>query len=118
MKGFRSLKVWELSHQIALDIYNITVTFPREEMFGLISQIRRSSISIPTNISEGCGRGSGSDFRRFLYIAFGSACELEYLLLISYELKYLLIKDYDQLISQLIETKKMLSGLIKKLGEK
>lgn len=118
MKDFRSLKVWELSHKIALAIYNITVTFPREEMYGLISQIRRAGISIPTNISEGCGRGSETDFRRFLQIAFGSACELEYLLLISYELKYILKKDYDQLISQLIETKKMLSGLIKKLNEK
>lgn len=118
MKDFRNLKVWEISHQIALSIYNITLSFPREEMYGLINQIRRASISIPTNISEGCGRGSSIDFRRFLQISFGSACEVEYLLLISYELKYLLKKDYDQLVSQIIETKKMLSGLIKKLNEK
>jgi len=118
MKDFRNLKVWELSHKIALAIYNITATFPKEEMYGLISQIRRASVSIPTNISEGCGRGSDADFRRFLQIAFSSACELEYLLLISFELKYLLKKDYDQIILKVIETKKMLGGLIKKLKEK
>ncbi|MBU2444278.1 MAG: four helix bundle protein [Bacteroidetes bacterium] len=116
MKDFRHLKVWELSHKIALAIYNITATFPKEEMYGLISQIRRASVSIPTNISEGCGRGSDADFRRFLQFAFSSACELEYLLFISYELKFLLKKDYDQIISQVIEAKKMLSGLIKKLN--
>ncbi|MBU2506361.1 MAG: four helix bundle protein [Bacteroidetes bacterium] len=118
MKDFRNLKVWELSHNIALAIYNITATFPKEEMYGLISQIRRASVSIPTNISEGSGRGSDADFKRFLQIAFGSACELEYLLFFSCELKYLSKHDYEQTNLQVIETKKMLIGLIKKLSEK
>lgn len=87
-------------------------------MYGLISQLRRASVSIPTNISEGFGRRTGPDFRRFLQIAFGSASELEYLLLVSYDLKYLLKKEYDQLTEQVVETKKMLSGLIKKVDEK
>ncbi|MCX6170340.1 MAG: four helix bundle protein [Ignavibacteriales bacterium] len=118
MKDFRNLKVWELSHKVALSIYDITALFPKDEIYGLTSQIRRASVSIPTNISEGCGRYSDADFKRFLQIGFGSACELEYLLLLSNELKYVSKKDYDQIISEIIEVKKMLSGLIKKLKEK
>lgn len=87
-------------------------------MYGLTSQIRRASASIPTNISEGCGRDSDADFRRFIQIAFGSACEVEYLLTLTNELKILSINDYDQLNPKVIEIKKMLSGLIKKLKEK
>lgn len=115
MKDFRNLKVWEYSHKIAVDIYSSTLNFPKEELYGLVSQIRRASVSIPTNIAEGCGRGSNSDFKRFLQIAFGSACELEYLLFLSSELNYLPKKDFEQLNLRLIETKKMLSGLITKL---
>ncbi len=115
MKDFRNLKVWELSHKVALEIYSLTIAFPKEEMYGLTSQIRRASASIPTNISEGCGRDSDADFRRFIQIAFGSACEVEYLLILANELKILSIKDYDQLNPKVIEIKKMLSGLIKKL---
>ena len=115
MKDFRNLKVWELSHKVALEIYSLTTAFPKEEMYGLTSQIRRASASIPTNISEGCGRDSDADFRRFIQIAFGSACEVEYLLILANELKILSIKDYDQLNPKVIEIKKMLSGLIKKL---
>ena len=115
MKDFRNLKVWELSHKVALEIYSLTAAFPKEEMYGLTSQIRRASASIPTNISEGCGRDSDADFRRFIQIAFGSACEVEYLLILANGLKILSIKDYDQLNPKVIEIKKMLSGLIKKL---
>lgn len=118
MKDFRNLKVWELSHKIALQIYSLCTAFPKEEMYGLTSQIRRASASIPTNISEGCGRDSDADFRRFIQIAFGSACEVEYLLTLTNELKILSINDYDQLNPKVIEIKKMLSGLIKKLKEK
>ncbi|MBM4176240.1 MAG: four helix bundle protein [Ignavibacteria bacterium] len=115
MKDFRNLKVWELAHNIAMTVYKLTESFPREEIYGLTSQIRRAGISIPTNISEGCGRSSDADFKRFLQIAFGSACELEYLLFFSCELKYLSKIDYDEVVSQVIESKKMLSGLIRKL---
>ncbi len=115
MKDFKNLKVWEITHILALTIHKLTESFPKEEMYGLTNQIRRASISIPTNISEGCGRGSDADFKRFLQIAFGSACELDYLLFLSCELKYLSKIDYDVVMLQVIESKKMLSGLIRKL---
>ena len=87
MKNFRELKVWEKAHLLTIDIYRITATFPKEEMYGLTSQIRRASSSIPANIAEGCGRGSDNDFRRFLQIAMGSASELEYHLLLAHDLE-------------------------------
>lgn len=118
MKDFRNLKVWELSHKVAVMIYNVTSSFPKEETYGLTSQIRRASTSIPTNISEGCGRDSDADFKRFLQIAFGTSCELEYLLFLSCELKLVSDKDFTLLNSQIVEIKKMSIGLIKKLKEK
>jgi len=87
MKDFRNLKVWEKAHQLTLKIYKVTEEFPREELYGLTSQIRRACISIPTNIAEGCVRSSDADFSRFLYIAVGSTSELEYLILLSMDLK-------------------------------
>lgn len=76
MKDFRSLKVWEKAHLLTLKIYKVTEKFPREELYGLTSQIRRACVSIPTNIAEGCVRSSDADFSRFLYIALGSTSEL------------------------------------------
>jgi four helix bundle protein len=75
MKDFRQLKVWEKAHQLAVAVYKETKGFPKEELYGLTSQIRRSSMSIPTNIAEGCGRNTDADFARFLQIAMGSASE-------------------------------------------
>ncbi|OGV03504.1 MAG: four helix bundle protein, partial [Ignavibacteria bacterium RIFOXYA2_FULL_37_17] len=103
--------------KVSLEIYYLTAAFPKEEMYGLTSQIRRASASIPTNISEGCGRGSDADFRRFIQIAFGSACEVEYLLILGNELKFLSMEDYESINLKIVEIKKMLSGLIKKLKE-
>ena len=77
MKDFRQLQVWEKSHQLALGVYKATQDFPKEELYGLTSQIRRASTSIPTNIAEGCGRGTDPEFARFLQIAMGSASETE-----------------------------------------
>jgi four helix bundle protein len=88
MKDFRNLQVWEKSHMLTLSIYDATRPFPREELFGLSSQIRRAAASIPTNIAEGCGRSSDPDFARFLQIAFGSACEVEYHLILARDLRY------------------------------
>src|SRR5688500_19694656 len=85
MKDFRQLKVWEKAHQVALAIYKATKEFPKEELYGLTSQIRRASMSIPTNISEGCGRNTDAEFARFLQIAMGSASETEYQLLLSHD---------------------------------
>ena len=89
MQDFRKLVVWRQAHEMTLRIYGETTTFPLEERFGLSSQMRRSASSIPTNIAEGCGRGTDPDFARFLRIALGSASELEYLLILATDLGYL-----------------------------
>ncbi|MDZ4718624.1 MAG: four helix bundle protein [Roseiflexaceae bacterium] len=115
IRAFRDLKVWQKSHQITLAIYKITATFPREELFGLTSQMRRASASVPANIAEGCGRNSESDFARFLTIAMGSASELEYHLLLSRDLSLLGEDEYVQLSTDLEEVKRMLTGFIQKL---
>lgn len=115
MKDFRNLAVWERSHKLTLLIYAATKSFPKEEMFGLTSQIRRACSSIPANIAEGCGKGTDADFSRFLQIAFGSACELEYHLMLSHELSYLPASQYAVLNDELISIKRMLASLISKL---
>jgi four helix bundle protein len=115
MRSFRDLKVWEKSHQLTLLVYKETAHFPKEELYGLISQIRRACSSIPANIAEGSGRQTNNDFARFLQIAFGSACELEYHLLLAYDLKMLSLEDYKQLENLLLEVKKMLTSFIQKL---
>jgi four helix bundle protein len=89
MKNFRDLTVRQKAHKLTLDIYKATVKFPKEETYALTSQIRRASASVAANIAEGCGRGADADFGRFLQIAMGSASELEYHLLLAYELKFI-----------------------------
>jgi four helix bundle protein len=117
MKSFRDLKVWEKSHELALAAYDATANFPRQEMFGLVSQIRRCASSIPANIAEGCGRRGNGEFHRFLQIAIGSASELEYHLLLSRDLKFLDAELYASLNSRVEEVKRMLSSLIRKVDE-
>jgi four helix bundle protein len=95
----------------------VTSVFPKEEIFGLTSQIKRASSSIPMNIAEGCGRNSDKDFCRFLYIAFGSANELEYQLLLSIDLKFIELENGQKLLFQIEEVKKMLNVLITKLNK-
>jgi four helix bundle protein len=115
MKDFRKLKVWEKAHITALIIYKSTKIFPKEEFYGITNQIRRAAVSIPTNIAEGCGRGSDLDFARFIQMAMGSASEVEYLLILSNELNYLNNEIFNEILSDIIDIKKMLSALIKKL---
>ena len=115
MKDFKELKIWQRSHQLALKLYEVTKFFPKEEIYGLTSQIRRACISIPANISEGCGRQSEIELARFFQIAMGSASELEYHLLLAHDLGYITNLIYDELNKELIEVKKMLSSFIKKL---
>src|SRR5689334_22654421 len=111
MQDFRKLKVWEKSHQLTLDVYGATDRFPREELFGLTQQMRRSASSIPTNIAEGCGRGSSADLARFLQIAMGSACELEYQLILARDRNYVPPERHVELESGLLEVKRMLATL-------
>ena len=115
MKDFRNLKVWEKAHQLTLKIYKVTEEFPREELYGLTSQIRRACVSIPTNIAEGCVRSSDADFSRFLYIAVGSTSELEYLILLSMDLKIIKNEVHLELNNEINEIKKMLISMIQKL---
>ena len=97
MRDFKKYDIWKLSHQFTLDIYKITNQYPKEEVYNLTSQIRRASLSIPTNISEGCGRDSDAEFNRFLTIAMGSAHELEYLILVSKDLNYISNNIFEKL---------------------
>lgn len=86
MKDFRNLRVWEKAHHLTLEIYRVTSAFPKEETYGLTSQIRRACVSIPANVAEGCGRDSEAELLRYLKIAMGSSSELEYELLLANQL--------------------------------
>mgnify|MGYP003345386357 CR=1 FL=1 len=115
MKDFRNLLVWERGHKFTLAVYAATKSFPREELYGLTSQLRRAASSIPSNIAEGCGKASNADFNRFLQIAFGSANEAEYHLLLCRDLDILPDDAHDRLHIELIEIKRMLAALIGKV---
>jgi four helix bundle protein len=116
MKDFRELRVWQKAHSLTLHIYSVTKKFPKEEMYGLTSQIRRAGSSIAANIAEGCGRKTDADFCRFLVVALGSGTELEYHLLLSHDLRLLTDNEYELLQQELTEIKKMLNAFIKKLS--
>ena len=117
MQNFRGLKVWEKGHLLTLAVYQATRNFPKQELFGLTSQIRRSSASVPANIAEGCGRTGDPELRRFCVIAMGSASELEYHLLLARDLRYLETSAYQRLDAAVTETKRMLASLINKLRD-
>lgn len=115
MRSFRTLNVWHKAHTLTLDVYRQTAGFPRDEIYGLTSQLRRASASIAANIAEGCGRSSQADFARFLSIALGSASETEYHLLLAHDLGFLSDEQYPQLNAMVIDVKRMLSTLITRL---
>jgi four helix bundle protein len=118
MKDFRGLAVWKRAHSLVLDIYRLTEPFPKTELFGLTSQIRRAAASIPTNIAEGCGRDGDAELGRFLNIAKGSSSEVEYLLQLGCDLNYINLEMGGRLIQQTVDVRKMLYGLQKSLGAK
>jgi four helix bundle protein len=115
MRNFKKLKVWEKSHQWVLKIYCVTSSFPSDERFTLVAQLRRSAASVPTNIAEGCGTESSNELSRFLRIAAASASEAEYQLLLAYELGYLKEKTYLDLNANINEVKNMLNSFISAL---
>ena len=115
MRDFRRLKVWERAHNLTLALYKATEHFPKEESYGLKSQLRRSCSSIGANISEGCGREGVNEFARFLIFAMGSASELENHLLLARDLHFLPDPIYQQLAAGVIEVKRMLTSLVQKL---
>jgi four helix bundle protein len=112
VRNFRELKVWEKAHRLTLEVYRMTGSFPREEAYGLTSQMRRCAASIPANIAEGCGRGTDVDFARFLQIAAGSASELEYHLILTRDLGLASDGQYDDLAEGVTEVKRMLVAFI------
>ena len=117
MRDYKKYDIWKLSHFLTLEIYKITENYPKEEIFGLTSQIRRASSSIGINIVEGCGRGSDEDFKRFLRNASGSAFEVEYILLLSKDLSYISEEKFLELSPKAEELKMKISKLILKIEE-
>ncbi len=118
MQDFRQLIVWQKAYKVVLSVYRATPGFPQCEEIGLTSQVCRAAVSIVANIAEGCGRCSDAEFRRFLYIAMGSASELQCNLLLARDLGYLHEELWQPMEENLIEVKRMLSSLIGRLKSK
>ncbi|OMQ11967.1 four helix bundle protein [[Flexibacter] sp. ATCC 35103] len=117
MSHFKKILVWQKSISLVTKIYKATRTFPKEEMFGLTSQIRRSSVSIPSNIAEGSGRESTKDFLRFLYISMGSIFEMQTQLEIAKNIIYIKEEEFNNLYEDSREIERMLASLIRKLKD-
>jgi four helix bundle protein len=115
---FRELKAWQLGMDLTEHVYLLTDSFPKSEIYGLTSQIRRSAVSIPSNLAEGNGRDSTKEFLHFIAIAVGSICELETQILLSHRLKYLKQTELETVLSLLTETKRTIRGLQKALKDK
>jgi four helix bundle protein len=115
MKDFRTLTVWQQAHQLTLAVYRITARFPREEVYGLTAQLRRSAASIAANLAEGCGRNGDAEFTRFCAIAMGSASEVEYHVLLATDLNLLTPTDSHDLAKRVTDVKRMLTRLLQKL---
>ncbi len=115
MRDFKTLAVWQKAHQFVLVLYEATKGFPKEEQYGLTSQIRRAAVSVPANIAEGCGKNTDADFARYLHISIGSANEVDYYLLLARDLSFIDPSISIQLSSQVIEVRRMLIGLTQAL---
>ena len=118
MKDFKELKVWQKAYEFSLSVYLISKSFPREEVYGLTSQLRRATVSIGANIAEGCGRRSDGEFVRFLQIARGSSSEVEHHLLLARDLKFMPQSVYADLERKLAEVQRMLTSLVSVIQEK
>ena len=115
MEDFKDLVVWTKAHHLTLAVYKQTGTFPKEEMYGLTSQVRRASASIGANIAEGCGRRSDAEMKSFLQIARGSANELECHLLLAKDLQFLGSDEFRSLEEKILEVQRMLASLVQRL---
>ena len=116
MKDFRKYEIWQLSHNFVLEIYLISKSFPKEEQFNITSQLRRAAASIPTNISEGCGRNSDKEFNHFLNIALGSTSETEYLIILCQDLNLIETENSIQLLEKINHIKSKIFKLKEKLN--
>ena len=117
MRDFKKYNIWKLSHELTLELNNVTKQYPNEEIYGITSQIKRAAVSIPNNISEGCGRDSDSEFNRFLSIALGSASELEYLIILSKDLNYIDEEISTKLITNINDIKRKIYTLKQKIKQ-
>jgi four helix bundle protein len=115
LQDFKKLKVWEKGHKLAVAVYKITARFPKDEVYGLTSQMRRAAASIPANIAEGCGRNGRAELGRFLHVATGSASELEYHLLLAHDLSFFGDPEHKALEGEVAEVKRVLSGFVQRL---
>jgi four helix bundle protein len=115
MQDFKNLNVWQMARQLTKSIYTLTMDFPGSEEFGLKSQMRRASVSICTNIAEGCGRRGDREFRRFVDVAMGSACELECETILSFDLAFITEAMQEEILDKLVQVKRMLSSLANRL---
>lgn len=115
MRDFRGLEVWQLAHQLTLAIYRTTKRFPREELFGLTSQMRRCSASIAANLAEGCGRSGDGEFHRFVQMASGSASELDYHLILAHDLSLIDGSTYAELGERINKLRRKLTSLLLKV---
>lgn len=118
LKNYKELKVWQKSYQLCLEIYGVTKGFPKDETYGLTSQIRRAAVSVPSNIAEGYGRKTTPEYLRSLYIAYGSHCELETQILLSGDLGYINGTDIKKILENIGEVERMLKGLMRSLENK
>jgi four helix bundle protein len=118
LKKYKELNVWQKSYKLCLKIYQITTKLPNEERYGLTSQIRRSVVSIPSNIAEGYGRKTTLDYIRMLYISYGSVCELETQILLAGDLGFIDKGELDTAKKDIAEIERMLKALIKSLENK
>ncbi|MFD2872418.1 four helix bundle protein [Mucilaginibacter ximonensis] len=115
MQNFKDLMLWQEAHRFTLQVYEVSKSFPKDETFGITSQLRRAAVSIPCNIAEGCGRYSSKDFANFLQIALGSTNETDYLLLLAKDLSYLSNNTFDSLHEVVNKIRAMNINLIEKV---
>ncbi len=116
MQNYKELKVWEKAHQFVLEVYRITKTFPKDELFALTNQFRRASVSVAANITEGCGKKTQKEFARYLNISLASSNECEYFVLLSRDLGYLNMAEFEALNKRVNIVKAMLINLIAKVS--
>jgi four helix bundle protein len=117
MRNYRELQVWSKAHSLTLDLYRASRAFPREEMYGVTSQLRRAAASIGANLAEGCGRRTSSELARFVRIALGSASELDYHLLLCRDLAFLGDDEFKKMSDRLTEVRKMLTSFLSSVEE-
>ena len=118
LNNYKELNVWQKSYELCLKIYGITTKFPNDERYGLTSQVRRSAVSIPSNIAEGYGRKTTADYIRMLYISYGSVCELETQILLAGDLGFIEKDKSEPIKKDIAEIERMLKALIKSLENK